>query len=348
MKAIQKIIALLQEGKLSSQYRNLLQITQGPEGLLLLNYTDLCQKKSLWDEVTSICRGLILNPKNGEIIAYPLPKFFNWEEYHQALPEEPFTVAEKLDGSLGILYRVGSSYRLATRGSFDSPEAKQGTALLQRLPNLSRLPSRWTLLFEILSPQQKGHVVSYSKEELALLAGIDRVSGEELTPLLLSEWATRLGCRQPLNYSFANIDEVLAQRTTLPSTQEGFVVRFAGGLRLKIKGTAYLAALKRSLGVSRARVLDSLIKGEGAYQAFLRKAPEELQPELISIGEEWKSRAAELESEACTLLAAAPNIKDRTAFLHWVSERPSHVRAALLELGNGKRPRWFRLLSEEK
>src|SRR5690348_16903958 len=74
----------------------------------IFNYTQHCQFEGAWDEVTKQCRGLILNVKTGEVIAKPFPKFFNYGEYTGkgwTLPKGKCTVTEKLDGSLGILYK---------------------------------------------------------------------------------------------------------------------------------------------------------------------------------------------------------------------------------------------------
>lgn len=348
MKAISTIFDLLQKKTLLTRYQNLLSVTYGEGGLALLNYTDLCQRLGRWDEVTSLCRGLIVDTQKKEVAAYPFPKFFNWDEKPALLPKEPFTVTEKMDGSLGVLYRYNQELRLATRGSFTSPEALRGTELLQKLPGRNKIPSAYTLLFEIILPEQGAHLVRYEEEALVLLAGFDRFTGEELSDSLLQAQAEGLGCATPKRYTFQTIEEAVVAREALPENQEGFVVRFAGGLRLKIKGTAYLKALKKALGVSRSKVLEVLLKGDAALAAFLRKAPEEMQPEISRLGEELKESAKALETEARALFAKAPSPKDKSGFLRWVEAQPAHTRAALIDLGNQKAPRWYRLLAENE
>jgi RNA ligase len=343
MKAIQTILGLLRDQTFTKNYQNLIAVTKDEGDLILLNYTDLCQRRQLWDEVSLACRGLILNTKTGEVVAYPFPKFFNYEEYHQKLPNEAFSVTEKMDGSLGILYRSNGELRLATRGSFSSPEAMRGTQLLQKFTQ--KIPDAWTLLFEIIIPGQGAHIVRYTQETLVLLGGFDRLTGEELPWVQLTSWAQQVGYQTPKEFTFKTIDEVLAQRSLLPVNQEGFVLRFSGGLRLKIKGDAYLNALQKSLGISRAKVLEVLLKGDSAYLAFLRKAPEEMQPDIQRLGEELKKSAASLETEATKLFSEAPNPKERGMFQQWVQKQSPHLQAALTDLGNGKKPRWYRLLS---
>jgi tRNA splicing ligase len=100
--------------------------------LYIYNYTPLTQFDRNWNEITLACRGLILDDKY-RIVARPFPKFFNLEEHQlQEIPQEPFDVYSKLDGSLGILYWLKGKPRIATRGSFSSEQALVGTQILQQ------------------------------------------------------------------------------------------------------------------------------------------------------------------------------------------------------------------------
>lgn len=75
----------------------------------------------MWNHATLTCRGLIADSE-GTILARPSTKFFNLEQVEQ-LPDEPFEVYEKLDGSLGILYWLDDEPYISTRGSFESPQS---------------------------------------------------------------------------------------------------------------------------------------------------------------------------------------------------------------------------------
>src|SRR6187402_342704 len=74
--------------------------------LFILNYTEKAAYEGVWNNVTLNCRGLIVDAGNW-LIARPFPKFFNYGQ--PGCPEidldEPVVVSDKLDGSLGILYR---------------------------------------------------------------------------------------------------------------------------------------------------------------------------------------------------------------------------------------------------
>ena len=44
----------------------------------IYNYTRATVHENWWDEVTSICRGVIINRETGEIVARPFEKFHNY------------------------------------------------------------------------------------------------------------------------------------------------------------------------------------------------------------------------------------------------------------------------------
>ena len=73
--------------------------------LTIWNYSPKVQYEKLWDDITLQCRGLVTNSK-GDIVARPFKKFFNYEEYKpEEIPNENYVVYEKMDGSLGILFK---------------------------------------------------------------------------------------------------------------------------------------------------------------------------------------------------------------------------------------------------
>src|SRR5262245_39360805 len=152
---VTRTIDLLRSGELAARYRSLVLVQEHPAGgLAILNYTRECQVQGAWDEVTLCCRGLIVDTRAWEVAAWPFAKFFNVNERPETqlevLPRESFVAYEKLDGSLGILFRGPDGPAVASRGSFTSDQARRGTALLRGLPGLDDVPEHLTLLFEII------------------------------------------------------------------------------------------------------------------------------------------------------------------------------------------------------
>ncbi|MDX2863091.1 polynucleotide kinase, partial [Streptomyces scabiei] len=52
----------------------------------ILTYTRTCQYERVWNRVTTRCRGLVADDTTGEIVALPLPKFFNVGEHESGQP----------------------------------------------------------------------------------------------------------------------------------------------------------------------------------------------------------------------------------------------------------------------
>ena len=92
----------------------------------IYNYSPSAQYENKWDDVIRMCRGLVLD-KEGNVVAKTFPKFHNMEEHDpKDIPNEPFDVYEKYDGSLGIVFFYKGEWHVATRGSFISDQAVKG------------------------------------------------------------------------------------------------------------------------------------------------------------------------------------------------------------------------------
>lgn len=121
--------------------------------LAILNYTPKAQYDNRWNDVTMACRGLIYNTRTMEVVARPFEKFFNWDQgVVKYPPPGPVLRMPKMDGSLGILYWDESrgKHCIATRGSFLSEQAIEGTAIYERMKNGFVPQPGKTYLFEII------------------------------------------------------------------------------------------------------------------------------------------------------------------------------------------------------
>jgi RNA ligase len=104
-----------------------------PDALAIVNYTAKAQQNYHWNDVTEQCRGLIYNPMTFDIVARPFRKFYNHNEAQAPKidADEIVTAYDKMDGSLGIVYRAPDAVlRVATRGSFSSDQALWATQWL--------------------------------------------------------------------------------------------------------------------------------------------------------------------------------------------------------------------------
>ena len=254
------IFSLLSDGYLRCQ-------THPEAPFSIYNCTEATQFERVWNEITLKCRGLILDDK-GNTIACPFPKFFNLgETENQVIPNEPFEVFEKMDGSLGILYWWKDTPFIATRGSFTSEQAAKGTQLLHQkyTAAIPQLDPTKTYLFEIIYPQNQIVVDYGSTEALILLAIIDTASGKD-EPLV------DIGF--PVVKKYDGIQDIRKLKEMQADNREGFVIKFESGLRYKVKFEEYLRLHRLVTQVSSYTIWEALKNGN-VLTEILERVPDE-------------------------------------------------------------------------
>lgn len=215
---------------------NMVTRRYGPGGLTLYKYTNSCVFDRGWNDFSMVSRGLILDAEAQRVVATPFPKFFNLGEVDDTMPDEPFEVYEKLDGSLIILFHHGDRWCAVTRGSFESPQGQWAQDIVDRT-DLSALVPGTTYLAEAVYPENR-IVVKYDDSALVFLAAYD-AEGFELAYTDIVALAARIGWRAAKRYRFESTAAMVAHADALPANDEGYVVQFTGGLRLKVKGAEY-------------------------------------------------------------------------------------------------------------
>jgi RNA ligase len=263
--------------------------------LVLFHYKQECTYDKAWDNVTLNARGIIFSKVTGELVARPWKKFFNLNELFglYSLPEYTniistlnnnlFYVLDKLDGSMGILYKYGGEYRIATKGSFTSEQALWATNWIQeriKIPQRGlQIDSNLTYLFEIIYPSNKIVVDYGDMEELVLTGIINNKDGSELGPDGLNRWAKILMVQCAASNSFQSLDELATYCKTLPFQREGFVVTFpATGLKVKVKGDEYLRIHKIISNLTPLAFWEAWdIKERKIPAMYLQQVPEEFR-----------------------------------------------------------------------
>ena len=229
--------------------------------------------------MTTKPRGLIVRVgggADGDIIARPFIKFFNYNEH----PEGTFDLdaqvlaTDKVDCSLGILYpHPKGGWATATRGSFHSEQAIRGTEILHGYIAKGFAPNpAMTYLFEIIYPENR-IVVDYGDlEDLIPLACYHTERGE---PAGLGDpFPEEIYARfNPPATRGGTLRDVLA----LPPrpNAEGWVVRFEDGTRVKVKQDSYVALHRIVTGLNKRTVWEHMVKG-GSLDELLEPLPDEL------------------------------------------------------------------------
>jgi RNA ligase len=261
--------------------------------LQIYNYTAKAQYDNVWNPATLTCRGLITD-ETGMIVARPFAKFFNLEQM-ETLPDEPFEVYEKLDGSLGILYWVGEEPSIATRGRFDSRQAQVATRLLRDY-DLSALDRRLTYLFEIIYPENRIVVDYGARRELVLLAVIDTATGHEY-PLPEAGF--------PVAQRYDGVNDLASLQAQSWDNTEGFVVRFAGGMRVKVKCAEYVRLHRLLTGVTEKMVLEEYLMTDADINSLCERVPDEFNAWLRRTVNNFRAQYTQIEEAAQQILATA-------------------------------------------
>jgi RNA ligase len=302
--------------------------------LLIFNYTAKAQYESRWNFFERVSRGLIINCVTGEVVARTFDKFFNWFEGGRKAAGHIVTVTEKMDGSLGILYRVEDGYRIATRGAFHSAQAEWATHFLNAHYHLTDLPHELTLLFEIIYPENRIVIDYDGLEALVLLAARNRFTGQYL-PFFpdVYELGQQYGFLLPKVYTFNNVTQIIERTGMMGRGEEGYVVEFSDGERFKFKGDSYLELHKLIFGLSFKNTLQAVMNGT---VDFIRaQIPDEFLGQFNGWVAQIETVVAETQQQVQQAFEAAPKTS-RKDFALWVQAHHPQLAPYLFARLDGK------------
>ncbi len=300
----------------------------------IFNYSKRAQFHRVWTPVTLVARGLIYCEETQEIVALALDKFFNLGERISdtecaTIQSGPFEALVKLDGALGIGYRVNQAISIATRGSFDSPQALAAQSLWnEKYKQHEHLfYTEWnhiTPMMEIIHPVSRV-VVQYDFQDLVLIAARNRFTGEDMPYEFLVEMSQRLGMPVVERFSSDDLDAILLRVTELDSNQEGVVLHWPD-YRVKVKGDEYKRVHRLLSGATPQCV--GLAWLNGTDEELLLMIPEEFREnsEKILSRLEEQLVVSVLETEA--IYATAPQT-DQREFATWVNRNHKQISAGL-------------------
>lgn len=242
------------------------------EDLYIYNYSKGAQYEEVWNEITIQCRGLIMDGQ-GNILARPFKKFFNWEQHDSSeIPASSFVAYEKMDGCLGILYWDSSGEPwLATRGSFISDQSQVANKILRENPEMldwarNKADKGRTYCFEIIHPNYRIVVDYGGKKDLVLLGIIDTETGEDV-PFPEAHPFTQVKI-------LSGISDFHEIKSLNIDNKEGFVLRFECGFRMKIKFEEYCRLHSILTNVSTKTIWRCLREGTD-FSNILEDVPDE-------------------------------------------------------------------------
>ena len=318
--------------------------------LFLYNYTQQAQfDKDAFKTypILKQCRGLILN-KEGKMVARPFAKFHNLEEYGSEatigeLPTfESFEITDKLDGSLGILYTHNGGVFLATRGSFESDQAKWATEFLHSTHPIFvknfldgvKEGMDVTFLFEIIYPENRIVVDYKGDNKLILLTVFNNEDGEEMDRESLSEIAFQTDI--PLVHSFDGIDDFKTIREILKrDNAEGFVIKFNNGIRVKMKYEEYVRLHRIVTGTSSRSLWENMRAGKNVMEII-----EHVPDEFHKWASEWITKLTDeykfILAKATKALEEIPVGESRKNQALLILEKYKDISGTLFQMLDGK------------
>ena len=283
-------------------------VQKHPEAdLYIYNYTQNTQFEGFWNEITLMCRGLILDGQ-GNVMARPFSKFFNLAEHQpEEIPNDNFEVFEKMDGSLGILYWNNNRPYIATRGSFSSEQAIWATNFLHKNYShiFDEIDRNKTYLFEIIFPENRIVVDYKGKEDLVLLAVRDTESGRD------EELPVQLGFNIVRKYDGIKDFETL-KKYEVPNF-EGFVIKYASGFRVKIKLAEYVRLHKIITNFSTVDIWESLAN-ERPFDEFLEIVPDEFYDWVKAKKKDLEYAYSQIENESKRTFKAFEDRKEAAEY----------------------------------
>jgi len=251
-----------------------------------------------WDEITLSCRGIAFEKETGKVVAWPFNKFFNYQEIYaqdgslahigkilneldgwRPFTSKRYTIAEKVDGSLGIAYFYEGEWHVKTGGSFNSDQAIWATEFLRKNLFTEVMDEDYTYCFEIVYKDDI-HVVHYDEEELVLLGAFD-ANHNEIERDVLIGIAVGIGCRVADEYHYSTLEETLEAVSKMDVNHEGVVMTFYNGygdyFKVKIKSEEYLEMFHRMSCITYKEIREHFNVELGAVDPeYAAAIPEEL------------------------------------------------------------------------
>jgi hypothetical protein len=248
--------------------------------LSIYNYTEQTQFSRAFNEVNSLCRGLVISDDGG-IAARPFKKFFNFEELKEKTasfsPDNIQEIWTKEDGSLIVTFWWEGSWNTITRGSWSSDQAIAAPNLLSKrfLCGANRAK---TYLFELVGPSNINVVRNYKKDSLILLGAIDTESAVESTADEIRAYGEIFGFSIPNLWKAREFSYDIIKNNINPNF-EGVVLKNKWGERCKIKTDTYVQLHKILTGLSASGIF-KLWQDRMAAKLSMEGIPDEFFAEI--------------------------------------------------------------------
>jgi len=260
--------------------------------LVLLNYSKVAHNTlhgfdNGWTDPVRICRGTVFD-LDGNLVALGFPKFFNYGMHPETmeLPGLPCEATVKKDGHLGIIFEYANEFIMTTRGSFTSNTSKVGNQLLAEhisAHNWSKVyPREITALTEFIHPMTEIYTKYDGRCSFDIIGAYNRNTLEDFSYQGLQKLGETISLPVTELWTGESINDLIAlMQDRSIDNQEGYVLRFSNGLRIKVKFIRYLAKMaEKQLGSNGHRYLMNKMRN-GKLQDMINTLEEEIYDDAI-------------------------------------------------------------------
>lgn len=237
-----------------------------------------------WPDEALIAQGLILN-RNYDIVARPIPKFFQWSEFEGVIPTDlPFKIQQFVDGTLCFMYLgVDGKPAMATKNSFSLVETFIANEMFQKMysnEGIKEILATHTPCFQMISSEIPSWVNSYEEDCLVFLTAINIVSGRELPKHDEMHWTKMLGIPSLWDgpriheiQSIAGIEEAFIMDTH--SNGDGVIVIYSNGMRLKMNFEQLVGLQRVGPGIVSPKIIWEYLKNDRKLYNLFDSLPDE-------------------------------------------------------------------------
>lgn len=284
--------------------------------LYVWNYSKHTQFEKLWDENTLLCRGLVTDG-NGNIVSPCIKKFFNYEEL-TSYPNEEFDVYMKYDGSYISMFMYNGKLMFTSRGSFISDQSQLASKIFhEKYENVVKLSDDVNYIMELVGPSNR-IVLDYPENDLVLLTSYDIASYVENDIYNDSRFD---GFNKAKKYN--GLTDFKLMKTEIPNDEEGYVIRFKNGFRMKLKGSEYIMLHSSITNLSSISVWEAMYS-DGGIDSLISVMPDETYGWIHKIKDEIISNYLKIENDTKEIFEQYKHIKTKKDFVETVNKLIVH------------------------
>lgn len=270
------------------------------KSLQVLDYTQKTTFEEKWDDITTACRGIVLD-KECNVIMPCIPKFFNYEQLpimQRLIVQDRFVkkqslITKKYDGCLAAIFPYKDELIITSKCSFDSFVVDAAKDILKdcSFDKLRLKELNIGLVCEIIHPDTHILVDYGDLKEIRVITAFNlndktELSYQEVAVLLTDLDCDKLKMVEQVKFS---IDELEEWQETHDATEEGFVVRFQDNFRVKFKSKEYLNCAKIASHITPSAFVDYILENWDEEDCFkplenrIAAMPDEVQKEAKEI-----------------------------------------------------------------